>query len=94
MIGQSANNFVGFIEGVLEQLGLNMIILHGFSQNESFLMQLQNWKFYACIKQKTKTLKELLKAISQNAVNEDDTGHDFNWKSKFNLGMIQKWNLF
>ena len=40
-------------EGVLEQLGLNIIIFHGFSQNESFLIQFQNsiYLFYVCIKE-------------------------------------------
>ena len=46
VIGQSTNN----IEGVLEQMDLNMIILNQFSQNESFLIQLQNLIFFICIK--------------------------------------------
>ena len=44
VIGQSASNLVWLIDGVLEQLNLNMVIFHGISQNESFLMQLQNLK--------------------------------------------------
>ena len=57
MIGQSGNNLVRFIEGVFEQIDLNVLIFHSLSQNESCLMQFQNSMFYVCIKEKPKRSK-------------------------------------
>ena len=62
MIGQSGNNLVRFIEGVFEQIDLNVLIFHSLSQNESCLMQFQNSMFYACIKEeKTRRKNDVYK---------------------------------
>ena len=51
------------MEGVSEQLGLNTLIFHRFSENESSLMQLKNSIIYICINEEKR--KEIAETLNQ-----------------------------